>query len=245
MNNHRHISKEKLPRHVAIIMDGNGRWARQRGKERIFGHYQGVESVRRIVEAARELEIPYLTLYTFSTENWQRPQEEVNGLMELLVESLEGEKEKMIENQIRLFVVGNKSGLPQHVQNKLEEIFQATGQNHRLTLSLALNYGGRQEILDAVAKWCKEGKGDTVPEDAFAAGLSSGILPDVDLMIRTGGERRISNFLLWKLAYAELYFTETLWPDFGKEDFYEAIHDYQQRERRFGKTSEQIKNDEH
>jgi len=238
------ISPEKLPRHVAIIMDGNGRWAKQRGKDRTYGHFQGVESVRKVTEAARELGIPYLTLYTFSTENWQRPPEEVNTLMNLLVDSLESEKEKLMENQIRLYVVGDKEGLPQRVREKLDEIFRVTGKNHLLTLSLALNYGGRDELMKAVGKWCRE-KGDAVPDEKeFESMMSSGILPDVDLMIRTGGERRISNFLLWKLAYAELYFTEVLWPDFGKEEFYKAIYDYQQRERRFGKTSEQIQHDE-
>jgi len=238
------ISARRLPQHVAIIMDGNGRWAKRQGKNRTYGHLHGVESVRKVVEAAREINLPYLTLYTFSTENWNRPQEEVDTLMNLLADSLEREREDLIRNKIKLAVVGDLDGVPDYVRVKFDNLLEATSQDYELTLSLALNYGGRIEILKAVEKWCRKHPGRIPGPEDFASCLQSAFLPDVDLMIRTGGERRISNFLLWKLAYAELYFTDTLWPDFGKEDFFEAIYDFQQRERRFGKTSEQIQKDE-
>jgi len=245
MDKHRDdIPQGKLPRHVAIIMDGNGRWAQQRGQHRTFGHLRGVESVRKVVEAAREAGIPYLTLYTFSTENWNRPPDEVDSLMNLLADSLENEREDLIRNKIRLAVVGDLDGLPAHVRAKFDDLLKATSQDYELTLSLALNYGGRIEILKAVEQWCRRHPGRIPSPEEWEAGLQSAFLPDVDLMIRTGGEKRISNFLLWKLAYAELYFTDVLWPDFGKKEFFDALRDYQQRERRFGKTSEQIQNDE-
>ncbi len=235
------IRLDKLPAHVAVIMDGNGRWARKRGKERVFGHMNGIESVRQVVEAARELGIPFLTLYTFSTENWNRPQDEVNTLMKLLAETAIREKKQLIDNQIKLQIIGEKSGLPAEVVNIFNEIERETSPNNEMTLSLALNYGGKKEIVSAVNRILQQKNIEPVTEKNFERYLQSGNVPDVDLLIRTGGEKRISNFLLWKIAYAELYFTSVLWPDFGKEDFYEAIADYQNRERRYGKTSEQIK----
>jgi undecaprenyl diphosphate synthase len=240
----KHIKPEKLPAHVAIIMDGNGRWARRQGKDRVFGHLHGVNTVRNIVEAARELEIPYLTLYTFSTENWNRPAGEVNALMKLLSETTLKEEKNLVENQIRLQIIGDLSGLPPETRNNFQRVLEKTSGNYRMTLSLALNYGGKKEIIQAVNNLVKNHSGKkNITEKDFENYLQSGILPDVDLLIRTGGEKRISNFLLWKAAYAELYFTDILWPDFGKEDFYRALTDYQKRERRYGKTSEQIRNE--
>ncbi len=240
------ILSHQLPRHVAIIMDGNGRWAKKQNKERTFGHIHGIESVRKITEATRELSIPYLTLYTFSTENWHRPKDEVDTLMELLAETAVKETDNLIENNIKLNIIGDLSGLPEGVKKTFDQVCQATGKNHALTLSLALNYGGRNEIVRMVQNILKD-RPDIEPgkisEKWVENFLDSGNLPDVDLMIRTGGEKRISNFLLWKIAYAELYFTPVLWPDFGKNQFFEAIADYQKRERRYGKTSEQIKNE--
>ncbi|NPA43479.1 MAG: isoprenyl transferase [Chlorobi bacterium] len=232
------------PRHVAVIMDGNGRWAKQRGKERVYGHVHGVETVRRIVEAAREMEIPYLTLYTFSTENWQRPKEEVDALMNLLADTIQKEEANLIENGIKVQIIGDKEGLPPRVTEIFDRVARRTGQNHAMTLSLALNYGGKAEILQAVRNLIEDYRRNPdlppVTEQIFTRYLQSGDLPDVDLLIRTGGEQRISNFLLWKIAYAELYFTPVLWPDFTKADFEAAVRDYLKRERRYGKTSEQI-----
>ncbi len=240
--NHPHIDPDKLPRHVAVIMDGNGRWARQRGQKRTFGHLRGVDAVRRTVEVAGETGILFLTLYTFSTENWNRPQEEVNTLMNLLAETIEREQDNLIEKNIRLHVVGDMEKLPEHVKAKFAGILEKTSPGHRMTLTLALNYGGRNEIVSAVNRILAEGQHQRVSEEVFEQYLQTARLPDVDLLIRTGGEQRLSNFLLWKAAYAELYFTDVLWPDFTKDDFLAAIADYQKRERRFGKTSEQIQN---
>jgi len=233
-----------LPRHVAIIMDGNGRWAKLRGKDRIYGHVRGVEAVRKVVEAAREKQIPYLTLYTFSTENWQRPRKEVDALMRLLAETVRKEEKNLTENRIKTVVIGDKSRLPAEVKEIFDEIEIKTSRNPAMTLSLALNYGGQAEILHAVNALLKECPEKPVSGTIFERYLHSGNLPDVDLMIRTGGERRISNFLLWKIAYAELYFTPVLWPDFDKTEFEKALTDYLKRERRYGKTSEQIHSNE-
>ncbi len=242
-----HIDKQKLPQHVAVIMDGNGRWAKKQGKARTFGHMAGIESVRRITEATRELEIPYLTLYTFSTENWNRPPEEVDTLMELLAETALNEIKNLQENNIRLHILGDMTRMPEKVRTSFEKVKKATEKNHKLTLSLAVNYGGRNEILRMVKNIVKANIKDPekITPRMLENYMDSGILPDVDLMIRTGGEKRISNFLLWKIAYAELYFTPVLWPDFNKEEYYRALADYQKRERRYGKTSEQIKNEKY
>ena len=234
------IDKTRLPKHIAIIMDGNGRWAKARGYERIFGHTEGVRSVREITEVAAEIGIEYLTLYVFSTENWDRPHAEVDALMELLVDSIKKETPTLNKNNIRLMAVGNIDRLPINVKEKLQDCIDETAKNTGLTLVLALSYSSRWEITDAVRQICKEvQKGNLQPEDVSAELISSHLttrlIPDPDLMIRTSGELRISNFLLWQLAYAEFYFTETHWPDFKKDNFLQAIYDFQQRERRFGK----------
>ena len=236
---------EKLPRHIAIIMDGNGRWAKEKGKDRLFGHYHGVESVRNIVEGCAELKIGYLTLYAFSTENWDRPKDKVTGLMELLVQTIREEVATLNKNNIRLYVIGNTNMLPQSAQKELQEAREATQNNNGLNLIMALSYSSRWEIVNAVKNIADEIKaGDMQPDDisdtTFKNHLCTAAFPDPELMIRTSGEYRISNFLLYQLAYSELYFTGTLWPDFRKENLYEALWDYQNRERRFGKTSEQL-----
>ena len=236
---------EKLPRHVAIIMDGNGRWAKEKGKDRLFGHYNGVESVRNIVEGCAELQIKYLTLYAFSTENWDRPKDEVTGLMELLVKTIRTEVQTLNKNNIRLHVIGNIDMLPTNAHNELYEACEETKTNTGLNLIMALSYSSRWEIVNAVkniGKEIKNGKleSDKITDEIFKQHLCTADFPDPELMIRTSGEYRISNFLLYQLAYSELYFTETLWPDFRKENLYEALLDYQKRERRFGKTSEQL-----
>ena len=240
-----HIILDRLPEHVAVIMDGNGRWARNRGNTRIFGHKNGVQAVSETVEAAAELGIKYLTLYAFSTENWNRPKKEVDALMSLLVTSLDEEATKLLKNDISLAVIGNIAQLPGDVANKLSAIIEKTSKNKRLKLIIALNYSGRSEIVDAVKRINGEiadGKLNTadITVDMFSNYLNTKNIPDPELLIRTSGEYRISNFLLWQIAYTELYFTATLWPDFRKEDFYKAIVDFQKRERRFGKTSEQL-----
>lgn len=239
------IDNSRLPEHVAIIMDGNGRWAKKKGAMRIFGHNNAIQSVRDASEAAAELGVKFLTLYAFSTENWSRPQDEVNGLMQLLVNTIAGETPTLLKNNIRLNVVGNIKDLPRSCVDSLEKAMSKTAHNTGLILTLALSYSGRWEIVDAVksiAKDVKDGKImiDEINEKLFSRYLSSYPIPDPELMIRTSGELRISNFLIWQLAYTELYITDTLWPDFRKEHFFEAIFNYQQRERRFGKTSEQI-----
>ena len=239
------ISKEKLPRHIAIIMDGNGRWAKRRGMPRIFGHRNGVKSVREATEAAAEIGVQYLTLYAFSTENWGRPAFEVSALMELLVDTIKKEVKTLNENSIRLQAIGDISKLPKKSHKALLHAIEDTKPNNRMTLILALNYSAKWEIIQAVrhlAEAVQKGVVDpaSIDEQTFADALSTKGIPDPELLIRTSGEARISNFLLWQIAYSELYFTKTLWPDFRKNDLYEAILDYQGRERRFGKTSEQV-----
>lgn len=239
------IDKRKLPRHIAIIMDGNGRWATEKGEDRLFGHFHGVESVRNIVEGSAELGIEYLTLYAFSTENWDRPEYEVVGLMELLVSTIRKEVESLDKNNIRLHVIGDMNMLPEYACNELNEALEITKDNTGLNLIMALSYSGRWELLNAVkniAYEVKQGKlnVEAIDQDVLQRYLCTSEFPDPELMIRTSGEFRISNFLLYQLAYAELYFTNVRWPDFRKDNLYEAILDYQARERRFGKTSEQV-----
>ena len=239
------INIDKLPVHVAVIMDGNGRWARRRGQDRIFGHHQGVKAVRKVIEAAAELGIQYLTLYAFSTENWNRPDDEVSALMDIMVESLNNETETLLENNISITVIGDLSRLSEKVRTRLRETIRLTERGTRLKLVVALSYSSRWEISEAcrkIARSVKKGllNADNITEDTVSENLETSGIPDPELMIRTSGEKRISNFLLWQLAYTELYFTEKLWPDFGKEDFYKAVADFQKRERRYGKTSEQI-----
>jgi undecaprenyl diphosphate synthase len=239
------IDLKKLPRHIAIIMDGNGRWATERGEDRLFGHFHGVESVRNIVEGCAELGIEYLTLYAFSTENWDRPKDEVSGLMELLIETIRQEVPTLNKNNIRLHVIGDLDLLPVAARKELEEAIKETSHNSGLNLIMALSYSSRWELTNAIqliASDVQSGKLDprSIKESTWRQYLCTGNFPDPELMIRTSGEFRISNFLLFQLAYAELYFTDTLWPDFRKENLYEAIIDYQKRERRFGKTSQQL-----
>ncbi len=239
------LDKERLPRHVAIIMDGNGRWAKKKGNPRIFGHKNGVTAVRDTVEAAAELGIEYLTLYAFSTENWNRPRTEVDALMALLVATITKETKTLMDNKVRLKVIGDIDSLPDTVAQNLQATLNKTKDNKGLTLVLALSYSSRWEIVSAVkqlAEDVKQGRIDSEDIDAkvFESYLNTADMPDPELLIRTSGEYRISNYLLWQIAYSELYFTSTLWPDFRREHFYEALADYQNRERRFGKTSEQI-----
>ena len=234
-----------IPKHTAIIMDGNGRWAEQKGMPRIFGHQNGVSAVRKIVEAANKFKIKYLTLFTFSLENWDRPQSEVDTLMGLLVQTLEDEFEEMQKNNIKLNAIGQLDTLPDDVRDKLCSIIESTKNNSGMTLTLALSYGGKQEIFKAVKEISDKVKNDIISLDNFDDSLINDHLytrdlPDVDLLIRTSGEQRISNFLLWQIAYAELYFTNIYWPDFTEEDLEKAIVEYQNRERRFGKTSKQL-----
>ncbi len=243
------LNKEKIPQHIAIIMDGNGRWAKQQGEDRIFGHHEGVNSVREIVEAAGEVGVKYLTLYAFSTENWNRPKEEVDALMELLVATITMETPQLHKNGVKLEAIGDLKSLPVSCFNELQESINTTKNNKGLTLILALSYSSKWEIINSVkeiAVKVAEGKlkPNDITEETIASHLCTTKYPDPELMIRTSGEHRISNFLLWQLAYAEFYFTDTLWPDFRKKEFYEAIHAYQSRERRFGKTSEQISHSE-
>jgi len=240
------IEKGRLPKHIAIIMDGNGRWAQEQGEDRLFGHLHGVESVRNIVEGAAELGIEYLTLYAFSTENWDRPEYEVSGLMELLVETIKKEVPTLNKNNIRLHVIGDTGMLPGYAQQELEEAIGETSGNTGLSLIMALSYSSRWELVNAVKQIATEVKAgqldpEMITQDTLQNYLTTRNFPDPELMIRTSGEFRISNFLLYQLAYSELYFTNTRWPDFRKENLYEAILDFQQRERRFGKTGEQIK----
>lgn len=239
------IDKTRLPSHIAIIMDGNGRWAQEKGKERLFGHFHGVESVRDIVEGAAELGIGYLTLYAFSTENWDRPQQEVDGLMEILVDTIKKEVPTLNKNNIRLQVIGDHTMLPANAGRELKEALAETAANTGLTLVMALSYSSRWEIMEAVKKLARDVeagslKAEAVDANLFSKYLSTADIPDPELMIRTSGEYRISNFLLYQLAYAELYFTPVLWPDFRKNDLYDAIINFQQRQRRFGKTGEQV-----
>ncbi len=237
------INKNNLPKHIAVIMDGNGRWARRKGAKRIFGHRHAVEAVRQTAEACAELGIEYLTLYAFSTENWDRPQAEVNGLMELLVSTIRSETETLMKNNIRLSAIGNIKDLPGKCQKELQASMDLTAQNDGLNLILALSYSGRWEIIEGIKKVLKDVKNGVINPDelsieVFSDYLCTKSIPDPELLIRTSGEMRVSNFLLWQLAYTELYITEVLWPDFRKEHLYEAILAYQKRERRFGKVIE-------
>jgi len=243
------IDSLKLPRHVAVIMDGNGRWAKQRGKLRIFGHKNGVKAVKSTVETAVELGVEVLTLYAFSTENWNRPKKEVDMLMSLLVSSLKKELKLFTKNNISLRTIGNIDMLPKKAQKELNEVINKTKNNSKLILNLALSYSSKEEIVNAFKNISKKIVNNElsikeIDKNVINNHLYTRNLPNVDLVIRTSGEKRISNFLLWQIAYAELYFTDVFWPDFNKEEFYTAILDYQQRERRFGKTSDQLKNDE-
>ena len=240
------INKDSLPKHIAIIMDGNGRWAEKRGNQRIFGHKNAIAAVRDTVEASAELGIGYLTLYAFSTENWKRPKTEIDALMSLLVSTIHAETKTLMDNNIRLLAIGNIDSLPGGVQNQLKQSIELTGKNTGLQLVLALSYGSRWEIINAVKKIAREIEignltANEVDNPTFEKYLDTAGFPDPELVIRTSGEYRISNFLLWQIAYAEFYFTPTLWPDFRREHLYEAIVSFQCRERRFGKTPDQIK----
>jgi len=239
------IDKKKIPNHIAIIMDGNGRWAKQRGTQRIFGHKNGVSAVRAAIETSAELGVRYLTLYAFSTENWNRPKLEVDALMNLLINTINTETDTLIKNNVSLKTIGDKELLPKAVRKKIDEVILKTSVCTGLTVVLALSYSSRWEITNAAKELMKDfsnGKinDENITEDLFASYLNTTGIPDPELMIRTSGEFRISNFLMWQLAYTELYFTSTLWPDFDKEELYKAIIDYQKRERRFGKISEQL-----
>ena len=243
------IDLKRLPRHIAIIMDGNGRWAQEKGQDRLYGHFHGVESVRNIVEGSAELGIEYLTLYAFSTENWDRPAYEVTGLMELLVETIRKETETLNKNNIKLHVIGDIQMLPEDARAALNESLVLTGENTGLNLIMALSYSSRWELVNAVKHIAEDVKSgrlnpEAISQDTVSSYLTTSAFPDPELMIRTSGEYRISNFLLYQLAYAELYFTQVRWPDFRKENLYEAILDYQKRERRFGKTGDQLKQED-
>lgn len=238
---------DSLPQHIAIIMDGNGRWAKSHGQERFYGHIQGVKTVREITEAATELGIKYITLYAFSTENWNRPQAEVEALMKLLVNTIENETERLNKNNVRLTTIGDTKRLPEPVRRKFEECIESTSKNTGTTLNIALSYSARWEITEMarnISIDVKNGKldADKIDDATVSAYMTTKDMPDPEILIRTSGEYRISNFLLWQIAYTELYFTPVMWPDFTKENFYEIISDFQNRERRFGKTGEQIEN---
>lgn len=240
------INKDRIPVHVAIIMDGNGRWAKQRNQHRSYGHQAGVETVRKITKTAAEAGVKYLTLYTFSTENWNRPADEVAALMSLLLDSIE--EEIFMKNNVAFRVIGDTERLPQAVQERLQLCIDRTAANNRMTMVVALSYSSRWEITRAtrlIAEEVQSGQLRTqdITEDTVSRHLTTSFMPDPDLLIRTGGEVRLSNYLLWQCAYSELYFCDTYWPDFDEEEFYKAIYEYQQRERRFGKTSEQVVNE--
>lgn len=239
------LIKERLPRHVAVIMDGNGRWAKKKGFLRAIGHENGVDALRRTATTAAEIGVKYLTVYAFSSENWNRPRSEVNALMSLLVSSLKKELATLSDNKIRLNAIGNLESLPAKCKKELMEVMDKTRHYEQMTLTLALSYGSKEELLEATRKLAHDVaigklKEENISEEIFEKYLTTAGLPDPDLLIRTSGEYRISNFMLWQIAYSELYFTNKLWPDFQEEDFYEALLDYQKRERRFGKISEQI-----
>ena len=240
------LIQDRLPAHVAIIMDGNGRWAKKRGNSRMFGHKHGVTAVREVTEAAAELGVKYLTLYAFSTENWSRPKTEVDALMSLLVSTISSETATLMKNNVRLNAIGCKESLPKGVQAKLNSCIEKTSSNTGLTLTLALSYSSRWEIIEAVKQVAQDVKDnqldiENIDADVISGKMATAGIPDPELMIRTSGEHRISNFLLWQLAYSELYFCDILWPDFRRDDFYRALLDFQGRERRFGKTGDQIK----
>lgn len=241
------IDRTRLPQHIAVIMDGNGRWAKEKGKLRVFGHQNGVAAVRDTIEGAVEIGVPYITLYAFSTENWNRPKLEVAALMELLVSTIHKETKTLMDNEVKLNAIGDLNSLPSKCRQQLQQAMAKTSANKRCTLTLALSYSSRWEITEAVkqiaaAVQASKLQAEDINEKVFESFLSTSGMPDPELMIRTSGEYRISNFLLWQLAYAELYFTPKLWPDFRREDLFEAIVDYQKRERRFGMTSEQLIN---
>ncbi len=241
------LDPTRIPRHVAIIMDGNGRWAKQHGHERSFGHENGVSTVRQITEIASEVGVGFLTLYTFSTENWNRPQEEVDALMNLIVVSIEQQTPDLIKNNVRLTAIGNMERMPEFAANRLRKCMEDTGHCTGLVLCLALSYSSRWEIVEAcreMASKCASGvmAPEDIDDEMFSRHLATRDMPDPDLLIRTGGDLRVSNYLLWQIAYSELYFTPKYWPDFTKEDFVDAIADFQARERRYGKTSEQVNN---
>ncbi|GFZ93974.1 isoprenyl transferase [Aquaticitalea lipolytica] len=245
MNTKDQILKGKLPNHLAIIMDGNGRWAKNQGLLRVIGHENGTKAVREVVEASAEIGIKHLTLYAFSTENWNRPKIEVQTLMKLLVKSLKKEIKTLQDNNIKLLAIGNLNDLPKKAKEELLDVIEKTKTNNRMTLTLALSYGSREELINVVKELSNKVKNniistESIDESIINKHLYTQNLPDVDLLIRTSGEQRISNFLLWQIAYAELYFTNILWPDFKKQDLYDALINYQSRERRFGKTSEQL-----
>jgi undecaprenyl diphosphate synthase len=246
MSDLNHIDLKAIPEHIAIIMDGNGRWAKTQGEDRIFGHTKGVDSVRETLRAAADLKVKFLTLYAFSTENWNRPKEEVEGLMNLLVMSLANELEELNENGVRLQAIGNIKGLPKECQESLEEAIIQTRNNTSITLVLALNYSSKWEIEEMVKSIAKQIKKDSISldeidENLISEELTTKEIPDPELLIRTSGEHRVSNFLLWQIAYTEFYFLDIFWPEFGKKQLIEAIYDYQNRERRFGLVSEQLK----
>lgn len=240
------IDKSRVPQHVAIIMDGNGRWAQQQHQRRLFGHQSAMTAVRQAVEAGVACGVKYLTLYTFSTENWNRPQEEVDGLMELLIKAVREETKTMMDNNVRLMTIGDTARIPQRSREKLQQCMEETSHNTAMTLVLALSYSSRWEIAQALQQMVAEASSGTllpsqIDEETLRRYLVTSNYPDPDLLIRTGGELRVSNFLLWQMAYTEFYFTDLLWPDFRHEHFYEAVADYQSRQRRFGKTGEQVK----
>lgn len=242
-----HIDRNKMPRHVAVIMDGNGRWARQRGDERSSGHIAGVETVREIIRTASSLGIKYLTLYAFSTENWNRPKEEVDMLLTLIVSVLVSETPELKSNNVRLVMIGDRERMPREAMDSLNQSMAETADCTGLQVNLALSYSSRWELTEAVSRIARQVAAgeiaiNDIDESTVANNLSTAGVPDPDLLIRTGGDSRVSNFLLWQIAYSELYFTQTFWPDFSAEDFYRAIVDYQSRERRFGKTSDQVQN---
>lgn len=243
MSNFDQLNNENIPQHVAIIMDGNGRWAKNQNEDRVFGHLNGVKSVRESVKAAIKTKVSYLTLYAFSTENWNRPKSEVDALMDLLVKTIVSEIDELNEQGVRLKSIGDFENLPESCQVELNSAIERTKDNKTLTLILALSYSSRWEMTSAIKNIVKDGiEAEKINEDLISQYLSTSEIPNPELLIRTSGEIRISNFLLWQIAYSELYFTETLWPDFDQEEFFKAIFEYQNRERRFGKTSEQIQN---
>ena len=239
------IDKENIPQHIAVIMDGNGRWAKKQGQDRVFGHKNGVKAVRDCTEACAELGVKVLTLYAFSTENWDRPKAEIDALMELLVQTIQMEEKKLMENNIQLQTIGNIKSLPESCQSNLNSMIEHTSTNTGLILNLALSYSSKWEMIEMVKQIAQKVKNndlaiENINEDMLVNHLSTSGMPDPELLIRTSGEYRISNFLLWQIAYAELYFTDILWPEFNKEELYKAVLNYQSRERRFGKTSEQL-----
>lgn len=242
------IDFSNIPQHIAVIMDGNGRWAKQQGHERLYGHNYGVESVREVLKGAKELKVKYLTLYAFSTENWSRPKEEVDGLMDLMVRTIANEVDELNQKGIRLMTIGDTEGLPEGCRNELKNAIAKTSHNTETSLILALNYSARWEILNATKKIAEKVKNgeiqaSSIDDELFNSSLTTKGIPDPELLIRTSGEHRVSNFLLWQIAYSEFYFTDVLWPDFKKEDLFKAVLNYQSRERRFGLISDQISKD--